>query len=197
MLEEKEQEESFLLRCEVGPLQYPERFLKLLLNRKAPTHLCRRWQGLALAVWGAAKSAAASASPGSIPASYLMLSSFLLLPHCAELALATSAGRNAVLQVCERMLEVREEGATPVHSAAFLLVISKAAYVQGPSATAGEYAQVRVWRFMEHAAATNTQDPALTLARCGVLARLVCWAAEYCCVLPGLEVGWDLPDSIY
>ena len=70
--------------------------------------VCRRWQGVALAVWGAAASLTARGCPDGTLECYRLLSSFLRVPAVCDLALATPAGRSTVLQVYESMLSVSE-----------------------------------------------------------------------------------------
>ena len=71
---------------------------------------CRRWQGVALAAWGAAVSLTARGCPDGTLECYRLLSSFLRVPAVCDLALATAAGRSTVLQVYERMLSVSGRG---------------------------------------------------------------------------------------
>ena len=61
--------------------------------------MCRRWQGVALGVWGAAASARAEDAAFGIPVCYHLLMSFLRVPSLCSLALETPASRSTVLRV--------------------------------------------------------------------------------------------------
>lgn len=80
-----------------------------------PSLSCRRWQGVALAVWGAAASLTARGCPDGTLECYRLLSSFLRVPALCDLALATPAGRSTVLQVYESMPSVSEWTGAGLH----------------------------------------------------------------------------------
>ena len=156
------------------------------LNMIAHPALCRRWQGLALAVWGAAASVAARGAPEGISVSYLLLSGFLQIPSICDLALSTAAGRSVVLQVYETML-VGELEPNKNHSNITTYRWRNLCDWSGPlQAGRGKheehykYFEGKLWGNLRQTATAETSEPALALARCGALTRLIRWGGENC-----------------
>lgn len=78
-------------------------------NLTAAPGTCRRWQGLVLALWGAAAAVPAAGNPNVIPACYSLLVALLEVPAMCELGHATPTGRGILRQVFESVLEVGRE----------------------------------------------------------------------------------------